>query len=105
RAATAAARRTHQRARDGEDEFAILGQLGLEDADIGNIERDRDQWMFCHAEPSFQITGASRCDSAPSRSAAQLLHLGAPTASPGEPKIRVHSEKTRFVEIMTVFRS
>ena len=47
-APTAAASRAGQGAFDGEDELARLGQLGLEDADIGDIERDRDERLLGH---------------------------------------------------------
>src|SRR6266487_3554594 len=85
-APAAAAGRATLGALDGEDEFAGLGQFGLEHADIGNIERDRDEWMLGHQGSSFQIKSQSRHDCASSRPTAQPLHLGAPTATPGEPK-------------------
>jgi hypothetical protein len=40
RAATTATGRACQQAFNGEDELARLGQLGLEDTDIGNIKRN-----------------------------------------------------------------
>ena len=43
-----------ERALDGENEFAILGQLGLENAHIRNIERNRDKRMLGHAVPSLR---------------------------------------------------
>jgi len=41
--------------------------------------------VLCHAEPSFQLTDESRqfCTISARRA---TLHLGAPTASPGEPE-------------------
>src|SRR5215207_4148641 len=65
-----------ERALDGENEFAILGQLGLEDTHIRNIERDRDKRMLGHAVPSLR-SSANLGTILPSRSAAQPLHLGA----------------------------
>jgi hypothetical protein len=37
-----------QRAFDREDEFARLGDLGLENRHIGDVERDRYEWMLRH---------------------------------------------------------
>src|SRR5258706_15834435 len=87
-APAAAADRTGQRAFDGKNELSCFGELSLEDAHIGDVERNRDEWMLGHYGPSF-ITGESGPDSALSRSVAQSLHLEAPTASLGEPLIFV----------------
>ena len=75
---------TGKRAFDGEDELAMLVQLGLEDAHVGDVERNRNERMLGHYGSSF-ITGETRPDSALSRSVAQPLHLEAFMASPGEP--------------------
>ena len=55
-AATTAAGGTGQGAFDGEDEFALRIDLGLKHADIGDIERDRDERVLVHVRPSFHIT-------------------------------------------------
>jgi hypothetical protein len=47
-AATAAATRTRQCTFDGQDELTSLGQVGLEDPDIRNIQRDGDKGLFGH---------------------------------------------------------
>src|SRR6266516_3465970 len=39
---------------DGEDELAGLGQLSLEDTDIRDVERYRDEWVLRHQEPSLR---------------------------------------------------
>jgi hypothetical protein len=85
-APAAAATGARQGAFDGEDELAILGDLRLANADIGDVERNRDQRVRGHQKPSFRIKRETPGDSAPSRLAAQPLHLGMPTATPEEPK-------------------
>lgn len=45
-ASTAAAGGTGQRAFDGEDDLAMLVHLGLEDAHVGDVKRNRDQWVL-----------------------------------------------------------
>src|SRR4051794_32341686 len=84
-APAAAAVRTGQRAFDGKNELSCFGECSLEDAHIGDVERNRNAWMLGHYEPSF-ITGETRPDAALSWSVAQPLHLKAPTARLGEPK-------------------
>jgi hypothetical protein len=49
-----------------EDELAILGQLGLEDAHIGDVQRDRDEWVRGHRRPSLH---------SPANHAASVHHL------------------------------
>ena len=59
-ASAAAATRTRQRAFDGENEFALLGQLSLQDANVGDIERDRDQRVLGHQKPSLRLRANDR---------------------------------------------
>src|SRR5215211_7478396 len=83
-ASAAATVRTGQCAFDGKNELSCFGEFSLEDAHIGDVERNRNERMLGHYGSSF-ITGETRPDSALSRSVAQPLHLEAPTASLGEP--------------------
>jgi len=53
-ASTAAAVRAGKRAFDRENELASLGEFGLENANIGDVERDRDQRKLGHRKPSLQ---------------------------------------------------
>jgi hypothetical protein len=60
-APTAAAGRTRQRGLDREDEFPRLGQLGLEDADIGDVERNQDnRSLGIRYHPSYQARVMTR---------------------------------------------
>jgi len=59
-APAAPAVRTTERAFDGEDELARLRHLSLEDTDIRDIERDRDQWVFGHHKPSLRSRANDR---------------------------------------------
>jgi len=52
---TTAARGARERALDGKNEFALLGDLGLQNADIGNIERYRDERVFGHQRLSLPV--------------------------------------------------
>jgi hypothetical protein len=54
-ASTTAARRAHERALDGKNELAFLGDLGLEDADIGDVERYRDERVLGHQRLSLHV--------------------------------------------------
>ena len=74
-----------QGALDRKNELVSLGQVGLEHADIGDIERDRDEWLFGHGL-SLSVQRAIVHDCAPNRPNAQPLHLGTSTGSPREPK-------------------
>jgi len=47
-ASTAAAPCAGERAFDGEDELAVLGQLGLQHPNIRDVERDGDQRRLGH---------------------------------------------------------
>jgi hypothetical protein len=50
RASTATATRAREGALNREDELAILGQLGLKDAKIGDVELDGDQRRLGHEQ-------------------------------------------------------
>ncbi len=56
----ASAGRTRQRAFDSQHEFPRLGDLGLEDAHIRDIERDRDERVLGHQKPSLPSLASHR---------------------------------------------
>ncbi len=83
--ATAAASRAGEGTFDRQDEFALRVDLSLEHTDIRDIERDRNKWLLVHVRSSFPFRCVSWRDCASVQTIAQPLHLGASTASPGEP--------------------
>jgi len=54
-ASTTATSRTRECALDGKNELTLLGELGLEDAEIGDVERYRDEWVLGHQRLSLQV--------------------------------------------------
>jgi hypothetical protein len=61
-----------ERALDGENQLALPGQLGLEDAHVGNVEWDRDKRVLGHQVPSLRA----------SANPAPILHRLAPARNP-----------------------
>jgi hypothetical protein len=53
-ASAATTGRALQCAFNRQDELAGLGQVGLEDTDIGNIERDGDEGLLGHGDKPFR---------------------------------------------------
>ena len=81
---TAATARATERTLDREDELIGLRQVRLEHADIGNIERDRDEWLLGHGSPP-SVHQPRVGDCAPILPRSQPLDVGACTGSPKEP--------------------
>src|SRR5215217_4658756 len=90
-ATTAATTRAIQSALDREDELVRLCEVGLEHADIGNIERDRDKRLLGHGASSVSTTTTGG-DCAPILPRSQPLDIGTFTGSPREPRIIVVTE-------------
>jgi hypothetical protein len=56
-AATVPAPGTGQGAFEGEDQFTVLGEFGLQHTDIGDVERNRDERLLWHQTPLVKSTG------------------------------------------------